>query len=279
MKRTLKSIINGRANGLIHAYITNRQLRESLQPMVLFDYLEVPLKQFKENGFGWHPHSGIGIITYIIKSDMHHLDSAGNSGKIREGGVQWISAGNGIWHNENYQSLPESDTILMSGIQFWIQLPPGAEDSKVIYMDVQPEDVPSHQNIKVIAGEYKKTKGAFKTPIDLNYFSISLEKGQTFTYSIPTNHDKGLVMPFIGNIDFNGQTLSTTQLGVLDHQGEEVIIQSKDDKCEFILITTPSVDYKMITSRGQIHTNEKSLEQATQRINKIGQELKNDGKI
>src|ERR1035437_2342327 len=49
-------------------------------------------------GFPWHPHRGIETITYMIEGEVEHGDSLGNSGVIRTGQVQWMTAGSGIVH-------------------------------------------------------------------------------------------------------------------------------------------------------------------------------------
>ena len=53
---------------------------------------------------GMHPHSGIGIITYFEGGDLVHDDTGENGNVIPDGGVQWIRAGGGVWHEEKYAS-------------------------------------------------------------------------------------------------------------------------------------------------------------------------------
>ena len=51
-------------------------------------------------GFGRHPHDNMEIISIPLEGDLKHEDSMGNSGVIREGDVQVMSAGTGIKHSE-----------------------------------------------------------------------------------------------------------------------------------------------------------------------------------
>ena len=51
-------------------------------------------------GFGMHAHRDMEIITVMIEGELHHQDSAGNSGVIEAGDVQRMSAGTGIMHSE-----------------------------------------------------------------------------------------------------------------------------------------------------------------------------------
>ena len=52
-----------------------------------------------------HPHRGFETVTYLLHGSMQHQDSAGNSGDLNPGDVQWMTAGRGIIHSE----LPHPD--------------------------------------------------------------------------------------------------------------------------------------------------------------------------
>jgi hypothetical protein len=47
-----------------------------------------------------HPHRGFETVTIAFNGEIEHADSMGNKGKIRDGGVQWMTAGSGIFHEE-----------------------------------------------------------------------------------------------------------------------------------------------------------------------------------
>ena len=51
-------------------------------------------------GFGIHPHINMEIISVLIQGKMNHIDTLGYSTMIEEGGVQIMSAGSGIKHEE-----------------------------------------------------------------------------------------------------------------------------------------------------------------------------------
>lgn len=67
-------------------------------------------------GFGMHGHRDMEIISYVLKGTMEHKDDIGNSGTIRHGEVQRMSAGTGIHHSEGNQS----DTDPLHFLQIWI---------------------------------------------------------------------------------------------------------------------------------------------------------------
>lgn len=71
-----------------------------------------------KTGFDTHPHDNMEIISYIVDGEITHKDSMGNSETLKRGEVQYLSAGDGIFHSERN----ESDKILRL-LQIWI-IPP-----------------------------------------------------------------------------------------------------------------------------------------------------------
>ncbi len=67
-------------------------------------------------GFGTHPHDNMEIISIPLKGDLEHKDSMGNVAVIKEGDVQVMSAGTGIYHSEYNKN--ESDEVRF--LQIWM---------------------------------------------------------------------------------------------------------------------------------------------------------------
>ena len=68
-----------------------------------------------------HPHSNMEIISYVVKGEITHKDSMGNSETLKRGEVQYLSAGDGIYHSEH--NVHKSDDLRL--LQIWI-IPPKA---------------------------------------------------------------------------------------------------------------------------------------------------------
>ena len=71
------------------------------------------------SGFDTHPHANMEIISYVVKGEITHKDSMGNSETLKRGEVQYLSAGDGIYHSEH--NVHKSDDLRL--LQIWI-VPP-----------------------------------------------------------------------------------------------------------------------------------------------------------
>ena len=119
-------------------------------------------------GFGIHPHINMEIISVLLKGKMNHKDTLGYSTVIEEGGVQIMSAGSGLKHEE--YNIGEDE---VNFLQIWI-LPKlqnimpryqfrqfSKRDGKnKLTMIVSGEEGPAHcwinQNAKLSLGYFEK---------------------------------------------------------------------------------------------------------------------------
>jgi redox-sensitive bicupin YhaK (pirin superfamily) len=67
-------------------------------------------------GFGMHPHDNMEIISIPLEGDLRHRDNMGNEAVIREGDVQVMSAGTGVYHSEFNPNVDKPVQFL----QIWV---------------------------------------------------------------------------------------------------------------------------------------------------------------
>lgn len=82
-------------------------------------------------GFGTHGHKDMEILTWVLDGALEHRDSMGNTGVIRPGEAQRMTAGRGVRHSEFNASTEEPLHLL----QIWLLpekngLTPGYEQRK-----------------------------------------------------------------------------------------------------------------------------------------------------
>ena len=152
-------------------------------PFLLFDDFSSDNPENYVKGFPWHPHRGIETITYVLSGSVEHKDSIGNTGKISEGDMQWMTAGSGIYHEE----MPVgAEGGKLKGFQLWANLPSEYKMMKPRYRDIKASMIPvikkeNGVEIRVIAGAYDGIAGPIKdVVIEPEYFDLYIPEGQTF---------------------------------------------------------------------------------------------------
>ena len=77
------------------------RLLMDFDPFLLLDEMgPVDYAPGEAKGAPDHPHRGFETVTYVLEGEFGHKDSAGHSGTLRAGDVQWMTAGAGVVHSE-----------------------------------------------------------------------------------------------------------------------------------------------------------------------------------
>src|SRR3954465_1751300 len=113
--------------------------------------------------FGPHPHRGFETVTFIVEGSLTHRDTGGHESVIETGGVQWMTAGRGLEHEE--VSPPE---FLERGgpleiLQLWINLPSRLKFTEPRYIGLQKDEIASFENggatVNLISGDWSGHRG------------------------------------------------------------------------------------------------------------------------
>ncbi len=202
----------------------------SFDPFLLLDHFgsDDPADYMK--GFPWHPHRGIETVTYMIKGEVEHGDNIGNSGVIRSGDVQWMTAGSGIIHQE----MPISSKEETMGFQLWVNLPRAEKMTKPRYMGLTKDDLESVEFdggvVKVIAGSYEGVSGPVKDLfVDTEYYDVHLD-GE-FKHS--TDKRTCFIFVYEGSMIIGGEEVGPGHCALLDSEGEVWVL----GKGKFIFVT------------------------------------------
>ena len=197
-------------------------------PFLLLDHFGSENPGDYIRGFPWHPHRGIETVTYMLSGEVEHGDSIGNSGFIRSGDVQWMTAGSGIIHQE----MPRRYEGLMHGFQLWVNLPAKKKTIDPRYRGITKDQIPVLEKegaeIKVIAGIIDGTEGPVQDlVVDVDYFDVELAASKTFEHS--TERDCNVFAYVIEGSGYFDDKLIESQQCALFGEGDIVRIKTKDD--------------------------------------------------
>lgn len=213
---------------------------ELFDPFLLLDDFRSDNPSDYLKGFPWHPHRGIETITYMLAGTVEHGDSLGNSGVITPGDVQWMTAGNGILHQE----MPKGDERgSMHGFQLWANLPAKSKMMPPRYREVKSADIPvitpgEGVAVRIISGNVEGTQGPVRdVVIEPEYLDVELAPGASF--SRPVRRGNTAIAYVIGGEGRfgGGPGLHSNATLVLFGDGDEVLAEAGKKSMRFILVS------------------------------------------
>lgn len=195
-------------------------------------------------GFPSHPHRGFETITYMIEGHMLHEDHLGNRGELKNGDVQWMSAGSGIIHSE----MPQQDHGVMRGFQLWLNLPAKDKMQPPRYRDIRRDEIPrvaiDGGEALVIAGNIEINGDSIAGPLQQPateplYVDLHLRANQSLTLPLPAGHN-ALAYVYEGSVTVGEQhrTLEPGQAGILG-AGDSVTLRATSDARMLLLAGKP----------------------------------------
>jgi hypothetical protein len=227
-------------------------------PFLLLDDFHSNNPDYYLKGFPWHPHRGIETITYVLHGRVEHGDSMGNRGVIASGDIQWMTAGNGIIHQE----MPKGrDDGLMWGFQLWANLPKSHKMMDPRYRGIVAEQVPEVAlqggvRAKIISGTVNGVQGPVRdVVIDPEYLDVTVPAQTAFSHRIKAGHTAfayviegegyfdlerdAYAHEIVGEnyFDLNRQCVCAAESLILYEDGEEVAITAEKTPLRFLLVS------------------------------------------
>jgi redox-sensitive bicupin YhaK (pirin superfamily) len=164
----------------------------------------------------------------------------------------------------------------VSGFQLWVAMPPVVEDGPSFGQYIPPDEVPGVSidggEVKVFLGSFNNVSSPITSHQDMNYYVISLERGQTWRYKPPVEHNVGFAFCFDGNGLIQGET-NSGELIIFEGEGD-IEISTQADSAKVLLGTAKKHPYSLVLGTSSVHTNAESLKNSLARISLIGANLK-----
>jgi len=187
------------------------------------DYME------SGKGFGIHPHINMEIISVLLKGKMNHKDSMGYSTIIEEGGVQIMSAGSGLKHEE--YNIGEDE---VNFLQIWIQ--PKIQNIIPRYQFRQFPKKDRKNQLTTIVSHEEGLEHCWinqNARLSLGYF----EKGRQIQYGF--NPENKCIFIFLMEGDISVYELELSKRNAIGAWETNQISIVCQENSEFLIIETP----------------------------------------
>lgn len=198
----------------------------------------------KVRGVNVHPHKGFETVTIAYKGSVAHHDSAGNSGVINPGDVQWMTAGSGILHKEYHAKEYSKRGGPFEMVQLWVNLPKKDKSTVPHYQDIKAEQIgklilPDNAGlINIIAGSFEGVTGPAHTYTPVNLFDVKLKEEGKVKLNIPSGHNAALLL-VNGSVEVNGIRAREHNFILFKNEGVEIMIKAMVDSVILLLSGEP----------------------------------------
>jgi redox-sensitive bicupin YhaK (pirin superfamily) len=209
---------------------------EQVDPFLFLNHHGPQVYQPGNHGlpFGPHPHRGFETVTFILEGELAHRDSAGHESVIRAGGVQWMTAGRGIVHEEVSPDEFRRRGGPMEILQLWVNLPARLKMSEPRYVGLQRDAIPAlplddgKGSVNLIAGSWGGQSGPIRSLTGVMMSTVDLRAGGRVRFDALAGRGVFLYVAR-GRVRIGGTDAAAFTLVELHDEGEVVEIGGVED--------------------------------------------------
>jgi len=259
----------GRAHGPVVRMVSPSDVGKMIKPFVFLDLIDTQ-EAIGEQGFGWHPHSGIATLTLAMEGQGRFVESIGHEGKMVAGDIEWMSAGRGVWHS-GFAEPP------IKAFQLWVALPPERELAPAFSQHLSVNEIPSDGPARVLLGRSGEAVSPIDAPPGINYFVVELKAGQRWTHQPPRDYRVGWIAVMDGSL-CTPDPVDKGELAVFDQSDAAIEFEAVTD-ARFVLGTAISHPHDLHLGYYSVHTSPAALIEGEREIARIGHELRAKGVV
>lgn len=231
----------------VRSLFTYDNLASRISPFLLLDYAGphdfAPTQA--RRGVGQHPHRGFETVTIVYQGELEHRDSTGAGGLIGPGDVQWMTAANGIIHEEFHSPDFARSGGTLEMVQLWVNLPARDKRAAAGYQTLLAGDIPvvaldgDAGRLRVIAGDYHGQHGPARTFTAMDVWDLRLNAGAALQLPVAAGRNAALVV-LRGNVRINSEReAGPSSLVLLDREGVDVAVEALDGASVLLLSGEP----------------------------------------
>jgi len=186
-----------------------------------------------------HPHRGFETVTYIIDGEMEHEDSHGHRGSIRNGDVQWMTAGAGVIHSEMPSQKILQNGGKMHGFQIWINLPREKKMTQPRYQEYSSAQLPVVEDnrawVRIIAGEFDGRRSPIETTVPTTMLHVKLNADAKADVTIAPGSN-AIVHTIGGTGTANGKQLREHDVALIPQAPQTLALQGGEGGFEALVL-------------------------------------------
>ena len=247
--------------------------KKRMSPFFLLDYNSKVEFSPSETprGVSVHPHRGFETVTIAYHGRIAHHDSAGNSGVIGEGDVQWMTAASGLLHKEYHEKEFSRKGGLFQMVQLWVNLPAQFKMTKPKYQEITHDKIGKYQLpdnkgvVEIIAGSFRDVKGPAETFTPMQVYNVKLKRKADLELNLPANFNTAMLV-VEGNAEINRREVATDHFVLFGNKGELINIRANDDTVVLVLSGEP-IDEPIAQYGPFLMNTWQELEQAINDVN------------
>jgi len=267
--RQIARHVHGRHHGPIQRLVSPSDIGELIKPFVFLDHARVPPA---DSMFGMHPHSGIATLTVVLNGALVYEDTTGKAGRVEAGGLEWMKAGGGVWHDGH----PVGSTPLEL-YQLWVALPPAEENAPAESQYIAADEVQQVGPARVVLGQLGNATSPIRAPAGMNYLHVQLKDGAHWRYTPPPAHTVAWVAVNEGEL-WTPETVAAGTMAVFE-ESEGAIDFIANGDTSFVLGSAIKHPHELVTGYYSVHTNRNALDRGEAEIRRIGAGLLASGRL
>lgn len=269
MIRKIKRVVRGEAGvdgaGVHLTHVLSRHTMHDTDPLLLLDAFDATDPADYVAGFPMHPHRGIETISYVVEGSMVHRDSLGNEDAVTDGGIQWMTAGGGILHEEK---LPPVKRLF--GVQLWLNMKKEDKFAPPAYLAIEKDSIPEIPfdggYVRLLAGSYEGREGHLSDYVPVNYYDVHIEPGGTFHTKVSERANITL-FALVGSPTVEGESVDHFDAAILAGGDEIRIANDTEEEIAVLVFMAEPIEEPIAWWPGPIVMNtEEELKEAYDEI-------------
>lgn len=206
---------------------------DDVDPFLMLDHFDFTLAPGQMGGLAPHPHRGFETVTVMIDGAIEHGDSLGNRGRIASGDIQWMTAGNGIVHEENPPDDLRERGGRVLGVQLWVNLPKDARKVAPKYQDTNASRIPVVEEAgvkaRIFAGEAHGAKAVIATHTPMALIDYALQPGAATLVAYPAGWS-AFVQAVDGMVTVGDERVGEGHLALTRRDGNAIHLRNESSR-------------------------------------------------